>query len=1185
MKNIQKLISSALVLCLLLGLMVPVFASAADEDTPAQPEMTNKGMAVKKEAYLADDGTYTINLEAFAVGETTTTTVTRGVPLDIVLVLDQSGSMEDTIPSTTTTYTARPSTAYSQNVFSAIDEDLYYKASDGGYYKVETRSGTLNSTGEMVWAMCYTDSDGRAWAFGTPIPYNSGSYDRDATLYTGVLYTVEVNSQNKLELLKKSATSFINDIYENGEKFNVDHRVSIVGFACDAKQYGSTASFTNTGLFVDGTLNQYGDDEPQVSVEYADLDKKNDYYVYLDPDEGSYYYPGYWILTPISRNDNSTGNVLVPAGFYNCAWIDGKWQFTYVKTGDEYTYYFEATSSNRFYEAETILTSTDYKNSLVSVDDGAGITDSITTSIDNLQASGATFIRYGIEMANNVFINNPLTEADQAAGRQRVVVVLTDGEPGQFGYNKIEAYLALNRGYEVKQDSGAIVYTLGLFSEDPDNQTHDFLKFLSSNYPNATGMTASGDKISDKYHFNASDADNLNDMFSSITSDIISPSTTVTLDATAVMKDFITQEFKLPAGFNAESNVEIQVWDGTVDADENYTWTNCQKNPEGITASVDTEKQVVNITGFDYSAHYITQAHQGQKLVVVITGLEATDAAITGSGVYTNTSDSGIYVNASATEAFVKFVNPTVTLTEKSYVVDYAKPFIVNPNDWNASSVLHLSDHATGMAKFASPLLALTMKYGQAEVLTAAELKYTPKTTCWDGYDVFYAFGRDMEDRLNQWSKINVIPASSVYYEDTFVTNEATGTIGIEYSGSWTEDGTSSGNSEDADGPVHGWIDDLADDSGYSDGSAHVSTAGGAKATFNFTGTGVDIYSRTNSETGVVRVLLYKNADSDKPVLSKYYIMDNESVSGDYYQIPTVFFSGLEHGTYKVQIEVVTNDQEQSVTYYLDGIRVYNPMAPSTEDETVKDAYGTGFSPDALFTTIRSTLLDSSSSGEAFNDGGAVFIDKNASNEEGKPTYDIAVYTDYGPKNEVYLAPGQAVTFKLEAAPQYLYVGMKTPVAGSSVTAQFSGENIQGTAQSQALINHTTDLYYRVIPTAVSDGEGGISHYTVTITNASTNDALLSITKMVTPGSASDAATMMAISPDEAVAAFCAFEALPIAEYDAEPVPQEPETPVEPEQPAPGGDVVIDNTLLVGPVFDENWLNQLFKMIFMIFGN
>ncbi len=55
-------------------------------------ETSDKGIKLKKDVALNEDGTYKITLEAYTTG--TVTTVTKTTPVDIVLVLDQSGSMK-----------------------------------------------------------------------------------------------------------------------------------------------------------------------------------------------------------------------------------------------------------------------------------------------------------------------------------------------------------------------------------------------------------------------------------------------------------------------------------------------------------------------------------------------------------------------------------------------------------------------------------------------------------------------------------------------------------------------------------------------------------------------------------------------------------------------------------------------------------------------------------------------------------------------------------------------------------------------------------------------------------------------------------------------------------------------------------------------------------------------------------
>lgn len=130
------------------------------------------------------------------------------------------------------------------------------------------------------------------------------------------------------------------------------------------------------------------------------------------------------------------------------------------------------------------------------------------------------------------------------------------------------------------------------------------------------------------------------------------------------------------------------------------------------------------------------------------------------------------------------------------------------------------------MYKFtpSEPQLSLTKTYGKVATATAKTgLTYTPTTMNWNGYDSFYVFGKQIAPNgaINQWSKVTVMPANSVYYEDTFVTDENAGTVGIVYGGEWTTDGTGAnrGQTLDSDHP-YGWETGYAGDTGYSDGSA-----------------------------------------------------------------------------------------------------------------------------------------------------------------------------------------------------------------------------------------------------------------------------------------------------------------------------------------------------------------------------
>ena len=481
---------------------------------------------------------------------------------------------------------------------------------------------------------------------------------------------------------------------------------------------------------------------------------------------------------------------------------------------------------------------------------------------------------------------------------------------------------------------------------------------------------------------------------------------------------------------------------------------------------------------------------------------------------------------------------------------------------------------------------AVTGTYGNS-ALSQNSVSYTPKTTNWDGYDNLYVFGKTTNETVtaasantngNLWSKVSVIPANNVYYEDDFVTDTTSGTVGIVYTGSWDPDGTSVNNGETANNAVHGgWVENdtgLSNDATYSDGSAQKGTTG-ATATFTFTGTGVDVYSRTDMTTGTITANLYTGETASKANLSKALIVDNKSASGTYYQIPTVSFNDLEYGTYTVKITVTNaaEDDGKRVTYYLDGIRVYNPIQDQESDEIVNEAYKDELG--AVFTSARDLLQS----------GSAAFIDEGEDGKSAVGDYTNSEVGKLAPENEIYLSKGQSITLKVDTTSgNTYYLGLKAP-AGSTTTAEITNGN---DAKSNLTISHSTDLYYKVTPN--TDG-------TIVVTN--TGDNLLSITKLRTTGSGT--AGLAVIGEDEALNAVAAFKTASYVEYTEETTTEdeitEDETTSEEtveEGTVDEDDIVIENPDDSGSQSEQNqeteentgsqsWISNLFNGIKNLF--
>lgn len=1063
--KIKRIFTAVLSLIMVLTMLPSMVFAAGNSDTSTDGStVSENGLTLTKTATLENDGTYTINLEAYATGTTTTVTEKSGTPLDIVLVIDQSGSM-----------------------------------------------------------------------------------------YTS----------NYLQPMKNAVTSFVNSISDNAKEYNVDHRIAIVGYASNEGDgpsnsgiiNGDDDDWVNTGLYVNGEFKNYETPEGYTPI-YSDQMDQNE----------TYYIRGGWSYEEITYNTQYQS-----WGYYY--W--GRWESITPKTSENDRWNTQVYT----YSEGGSLTASDYQNALVSVntadeEGNVSVTGSITTAINSLASSGATRTSYGMEMANQVFANNSI----EGTERQRIVVVFTDGKPGFSGYESGEANNAIEKAYTTKQTYGAKVYTIGLYSQAGKDVTN-FMNYLSSNYPNARNTNNHGQPVSEserKYYQTTDDVSELEDIFTNISQDIQHPSTEVTLDANAVMKDIMGTGFVIPSGYDVSKNVSIQTVKGSTNDNSNYSWGDTTTSPDGINASVSADGNAIEVTGFDYAANYIATGHNGAKLVVQIRGILPTDDAVTNDKVSTNNAESGVYASSTSETAALTFPQPKTILTSKAYVLDYAKETALTGLDQN-TSVTAIVDT---MKSVSSADNAVTGTYGNS-TLSQNSVSYTPKTTNWDGYDNLYVFGKTTDATVtaasantngNLWSKVSVIPANNVYYEDDFVTDTTSGTVGIVYTGSWDPDGTSANNTETANNAVHGgWVENdtgLSNDVTYSDGSAQKGTTG-ATATFTFTGTGVDVYSRTDMTTGTITANLYTGETASKANISKSLIVDNKSASGTYYQIPTVSFNDLEYGTYTVKI-TVTNaaaDDGNRVTYYLDGIRVYNPIQDQESDEIVNGAYKDELG--AVFTSARDLLQS----------GSAAFIDEGEDGKSAVGDYTISEVGKLAPENEIYLSKGQSITLKVDTTSgNTYYLGLKAP-AGSATTAEITN----GSAKSSLAISHSTDLYYKVTPN--SDG-------TIVVTNTGSN--LLSITKLRTTGSGTDG--LAVIGQDEALNAITAFKTASYVEYTEDTLTEDETTGEETvgEGTVDEDDIVIENPDDSGSQNEDNqtteensgfqsWISNLFNGIKNLF--
>lgn len=223
----------ALVLALVMALSLvalPSFAADGDSTgtgTAATGGSTNTPGLELQKAY--DPSTGLLTLEAYATGSTTTTTSTE--PVDIILVLDVSGSMDKDIVS----YTYTP--VYEIN----SDGIYYYQDANGQYQQAHHCGGGL--THDDGW---FTKSHGIFNHGGTRLTPKT-SADSDGTQF----YTRTESSTKKIDALRSAVNGFIDSVAAK----SADSQIAIVKFAGDKTDIVGNDTYVEEDLFNTYTYN------------------------------------------------------------------------------------------------------------------------------------------------------------------------------------------------------------------------------------------------------------------------------------------------------------------------------------------------------------------------------------------------------------------------------------------------------------------------------------------------------------------------------------------------------------------------------------------------------------------------------------------------------------------------------------------------------------------------------------------------------------------------------------------------------------------------------------------------------------------------------------------------------------------------------------------------------------------
>ena len=288
-------------------------------------------------------------------------------------------------------------------------------------------------------------------------------------------------------------------------------------------------------------------------------------------------------LTALNNNAVATGadHRVALVGFASGQAVSGYSMTAYKNTG------LLLTQTTGFVSYTNAASS--YDKALMPTGNLLGVDARLTAAVNGLTADGSTNTHLGLKMAQNILAQ---TGGD---GREKVVVLITDGNPTSAGSHRDEiqsvAPSAVTYANEIKA-LGVKLYTVGVDASADANAPFDgsvdgvtgtgaydvinnrrkevvdydfnrFLNIVSSNYPSAQSMNDWGERENDGYYMSVNNTDSLNDIFSKILVssvykklsfyrctlvDTLSDDFVLTMEQEDALRQRLADEYDLPDG-------------------------------------------------------------------------------------------------------------------------------------------------------------------------------------------------------------------------------------------------------------------------------------------------------------------------------------------------------------------------------------------------------------------------------------------------------------------------------------------------------------------------------------------------------------------------------------------------------------------------------------------------------------
>ena len=1019
-----------------------------------------------------DDGTYTINLEAYATGEVDVSTTESYKPTDIVLVLDQSASMLDSFGTL--------SEAIYVNYKGKTNEALYeykdnlYVLENGQYFKVTVKRDTKGYGWNKYYQYTYS--------------YNGKSVTSDESSSVGpdwsfYAYKKELTRE---EALESAVTQFVNQIQATATQHDVDYRVAIVGYGGYKER-----NYKNTEILTTPNVVNYGvatdDDYKNALVSVNDNGSLNSRIsnaiknIIVEEDTATSADFGMDMANKILANNQSTAeqrNKVV------VMFTDGE---------PNHGSGFSNTVANTTIGTSKTIKDT-YKANVFTVGILQNANPDDTTSNIN---------KYMNYVSSNYPNASSLTKPESGSNQGYYMNAKNASQLNSI-FQKISSSIetpstsvTLN-GDSVLKDVITDNFTL------PDNVKTSDIKVYTAPFAGKTGdkynwgekqpfnatvsidgntVNVSGFDYSSNYAVTTSNGNQGNKLIVQIPVNIVRtfggnniPSNK---DTSGIYdKGSIVQAFEVPtvdapidykvAGtetwINAGEKVSLANLVGTA-ADGSFEYKADGKKNKFVDLIYTIKDESGNIVGT-----YTINAGQTTGTASGTTGALDVDTT------YTIECTVRPITEGTTTQETVESAKSHVYIygVSKAFVIDFAKPITYKATDVFTTN--ELKD------KNGISINSATNTYGTLTLNDSDKSITYILNKFMDGIDT-YVFNVACKSATKT---VKMVPASSVYYEDNFgevtdADDKGTNSI-ISYDDNWkvVYDGKVV-DKINGDDPV-GYDSAYEGNTTFSSGSAHMAkaTTSAIKATFKFTGSGIDLYGYTDNNTGRMRIQLYKLDSNDKRIsnTANYTaIVDTKYNSGKVYQTPLFSYKGEESARYEVVVTV-----GKGSTIYLDALRVYYPIGTSNENYTEDEN-------NIQYVDIRDQIFNP----VYFSVSGTLFVDTHANGHDSVAAHTISLsdaagkteYSTYGRKREVAIAPGGTVTLSgFKQGISVKQIGMRTNAVAPEKFQLTNPKDTVDINGKEINLTSATDMYYNV--TVNKNGELVITNntnYIITLTN------------------------------------------------------------------------------------------------------